>query len=123
MQGKIGNFDLTYAYTHLNRNIDSASDYSDYSFWYDAYYQDYYTSQGYAQLLRRVVRRQQRRLHQSVAADPGQGWLHKTSHEMRIASPQENRFRFIAGYFWQEQEHKILQNYYLAGDFADATTR
>ena len=35
MQGKIGNFDLTYAFTHLNRDLESASDYSDYAFWYD----------------------------------------------------------------------------------------
>ena len=35
VQGKIGNFDLTYAFGHLNRNVDSEADYSDYGFWYD----------------------------------------------------------------------------------------
>ena len=34
-QGKIGNFDLTYAYAHLKRNVDAESDYTDYGFWYD----------------------------------------------------------------------------------------
>ncbi|HKP65400.1 MAG TPA: TonB-dependent receptor, partial [Casimicrobiaceae bacterium] len=35
VQGKIGNFDLTYAYANLNRDDSYHQDYSDYSFWYD----------------------------------------------------------------------------------------
>jgi hypothetical protein len=35
VQGKIGNFDHTYAFGHLNRNVDSKPTYSDYGFWYD----------------------------------------------------------------------------------------
>src|SRR5574337_1260480 len=35
VQGKIGNFDLTYAYAHLKRNQEEQTDYNDYSFWYD----------------------------------------------------------------------------------------
>ncbi len=35
IQGKIGNFDLTYAYSNLDRDIDSEADYNDYGFWYD----------------------------------------------------------------------------------------
>ncbi|WP_289445271.1 hypothetical protein, partial [Klebsiella pneumoniae] len=38
VQGKIGNFDLTYAYAHLKRNQEEQTDYSDYGFWYDALY-------------------------------------------------------------------------------------
>ena len=29
------NFDLTYAFAHLKRDVDSETDYSDYGFWYD----------------------------------------------------------------------------------------
>jgi outer membrane receptor protein involved in Fe transport len=112
VQGKIGNFDLTYAYTHLKRDIDSESDYSDYAFWYDAYYHAYgYTNYFYndngdfinpSQLIH------------------GKDGYTKTSHELRISSPQDNRFRVLAGYFWQQQDHKILQQYFTAGDLTSA---
>jgi hypothetical protein len=39
----------------------------------------------------------------------------KTSHELRIASPKENRLRFVAGLFWQEQKHDIEQRYRIDG--------
>ena len=35
VEGKIGNFDLVYAFSHLKRDVDSESDYNDYAFWYD----------------------------------------------------------------------------------------
>ena len=35
VEGKIGNFDLVYAGAYLDRNVDTRSDYSDYSYWYD----------------------------------------------------------------------------------------
>ena len=35
MQGKIGNWDLTYAGAYLKRDDDTQSDYADYSFFYD----------------------------------------------------------------------------------------
>ncbi|MFA6986099.1 MAG: TonB-dependent receptor plug domain-containing protein, partial [Arenimonas sp.] len=38
VQGKIGNFDLVYAFAHLKRDVDSESDYNDYGFWYDTVY-------------------------------------------------------------------------------------
>jgi hypothetical protein len=36
--GKIGNFDVTYAFSHLSRDVDTESDYADYSYWYDVLY-------------------------------------------------------------------------------------
>ena len=35
----------------------------------------------------------------------------RQSHELRISSPSENRFRFVGGLFYQDQEHEIFQNY------------
>ena len=35
VEGKVGNFDLTYVFSHMKRDVDSESDYSDYGFWYD----------------------------------------------------------------------------------------
>ncbi|MBS0226903.1 MAG: TonB-dependent receptor [Proteobacteria bacterium] len=104
VQGKIGNFDLTYAYAHLKRTVDSASDYNDYSFWYDtlsAYGQYWLANDG------SLVNPSQ-----YIQARDGYG---KTSHELRIASPLENRFRVVGGLFMQTQTHDILQDYRIDG--------
>lgn len=104
VQGKIGNFDLTYAYAHLKRTVDTASDYNDYSFWYDtlhAYGQYWYANDG------SLVNPSQ-----YIHARDGYG---KTSHELRIASPQENRFRVVGGLFVQTQTHQIFQDYLIDG--------
>jgi outer membrane receptor protein involved in Fe transport len=105
VQGKIGNFDLTYAYANMNRHIDSESDYSDYSFWYDtlyAYGASIYDDSG-------------------ALVDPSQfiqgvDRFHKQSHELRISSQKEDRLRLTAGVFWQDQTHDIQQRYRIAGD-------
>ncbi|MEO8743503.1 MAG: TonB-dependent receptor plug domain-containing protein, partial [Lysobacteraceae bacterium] len=39
VEGKIGNFDLTYVFSHLKRDVDSHADYTDYAFWYDTLHQ------------------------------------------------------------------------------------
>ena len=112
VQGKIGNFDLSYTYTHLKRDIDSDSDYTDYSFWYDAGYYEagkpsyYYDDNGDFINPSQLIH--------------GKDGYKKSSHELRISSPQDNRLRFIAGYFWQDQSHDILQQYHTAGDLASA---
>ncbi|MEO7252526.1 MAG: TonB-dependent receptor, partial [Arenimonas sp.] len=100
VQGKIGNFDLVYAFAHLNRNVDSQSDYTDYGFWYDTlagYGSYFYDDNG--DLINPG---------QFIQAVDGYG---KTSHELRISSPSEDRFRFVAGLFWQNQSHDIFQRY------------
>jgi outer membrane receptor protein involved in Fe transport len=100
VQGKIGNFDVTYAYSHLGRSDSVDSDYSDYGFWYDTvsgygayFYDNNYDYVNPAQFIQ------------------GRDGYSKTSHELRIASPVENRFRFVAGLFWQTQTHDITQRY------------
>ena len=104
VQGKIGNFDLTYAYAHLKRTVDSASDYNDYSFWYDtlAGYGQYWTANDGSLV----------NPSQYITARDGYG---KTSHELRLASPAENRFRVVGGLFVQTQTHDILQDYQIDG--------
>src|SRR3546814_838211 len=37
------------------------------------------------------------------------------THELRIASPADNRWRLVAGLFWQEQRHDIEQDYKVDG--------
>ncbi len=104
VQGKIGNFDLTYAFSRLNRTVDSESDYNDYGFWYDTlagYGAYFYDDDG--DLINPA---------QYIQARDGYS---KTSHELRIASPKDNKFRFVGGVFWQEQGHEIQQRYRVDG--------
>ncbi|MGV8922322.1 MAG: TonB-dependent receptor [Thermomonas sp.] len=104
VEGKIGNFDLTYVFSQLKREVDSESDYSDYGFWYDTlagygayFYDDNGTLVNPAQY---------------IQANDG---YRRTSHELRVSSPQDNRLRMVAGLFWQEQTHNIEQRYRIDG--------
>ena len=104
VEGKIGNFDLVYAFSHLKRDVDSESDYNDYGFWYDTlagYGAYFYDDNG--DLINPS---------QYIQATDG---YRKTSHELRISSPKENRVRFVGGVFWQEQKHDIHQRYFVDG--------
>ena len=104
VQGKIGNFDLTYAFSHLKRDVDSEADYSDYGYWYDAlagYGAYFYNDAG--DLINPS---------QYIQAKDG---YKKTSHELRIASPSTDRLRFVAGVFAQDQSHDIFQRYRIDG--------
>ena len=109
VQGKIGNFDLTYAYAHLKRNQEEQTDYSDYSFWYDQLpytYGNYiYDNSGALINPSEFIRD---RDHYS-----------NTSHELRIVSPKDDRLRLVAGAFWQKQKHDIMQDYQI-NDLADS---
>ncbi len=104
VQGKLGNFDVTYAYAHLNRDLDTQSDYNDYAFWYDTlfgYGTYFYDDNG--DLINPA---------QFIQATNGYS---KISHELRIASPAENRFRFVAGVFSQRQGNNIQERYLIDG--------
>ncbi|HPE72796.1 MAG TPA: TonB-dependent receptor [Candidatus Competibacter sp.] len=104
VQGKIGNFDLNYSFANLNRDVDSEADYNDYAFWYDtlAGYGAYFYDDDGALISP----------SQYIQAADGYS---KHSHELRISSPAEDRLRFVAGVFWQQQTHDILQNYRVDG--------
>ena len=108
IQGKIGNFDLTYAYANLGRHDTVDSDYSDYGFWYDVvsgYGAFFYDNNG--------------DLINPSQYIQGKDGYRKISHELRIASPKDDRFRFVAGVFSQRQSHDIQQRYKVDG-LADA---
>ena len=108
IEGKIGNFDLTYSGAYFERKINSQSDYSDYSYFYDTCcgYSYYITDNdgNFINPSQRIV---------------GIDRFTKQSHEVRIASPAEERFRFVGGLFYQRQTHNIEQNY-IIDDLADA---
>jgi outer membrane receptor protein involved in Fe transport len=110
IQGKIANFDVTYAGAYLGRNVATTSDYTDYAESYDAAYASYGGVAGYFYFQDSLGR----------TIDPRQITLGgsdftKESHEFRIASPADKRLRLIAGAYYQKQTHEITQDYRVAG--------
>jgi len=111
VQGKIGNFDLVYAFAHLNRSDHTQSDYSDYSYWYDVIkgYGTYWVDKD-----------------GNYLNDPGQyinghDVYRKTSNELRLSSPKEWRLRFVVGAFDERQSHDIQQEYIINGETPEFT--
>jgi outer membrane receptor protein involved in Fe transport len=108
IEGKISNFDITYAGSYMKRDIHSHLDYSDYSYAYDkccSYGNYIYDNAGHL-------------------IDPSQhingvDRFTKQSHELRVTSPANYRFRIVAGLFYERQSHNIFQRYIIPG-LADA---
>lgn len=112
IQGKIANFDVTYAGAYMDRPTYTLSDYSDYADAYDQLYSEYgsgshvYGGLGYF-------------YYQDSAGNyinPQQyisatDHFRKNSQELRIASPSADRFRIIAGLFYERQSNDIHQDY------------
>ncbi|HEX4505938.1 MAG TPA: TonB-dependent receptor [Alphaproteobacteria bacterium] len=113
IQGKIGDFDLTYAGGYFDRGQQTQGDYSDYTAAYtNAYAQAginfpaYFTDNNGKQVnpSQRII---------------GRDHFTKLTQELRIASPTEDRFRFVAGLFFERQGHKIHQDYKIDGIGSD----
>jgi outer membrane receptor protein involved in Fe transport len=110
VEGRIGNFDLTYAGSYMRRRIDGAVDYVDYSYFYDAlagYGAYFYDNSG-------------------ALVNPNQyivftDRFSKLSQELRVTSPADRPVRLVAGVFYQRQTHNIEQNY-IIDNIADAIT-
>lgn len=108
VQGKIGNLDLTYSGGYMDRRVNSSADYADYTLGYDLYnsYYVHFTNNA------------------GQTIDPtqqiiGRDRYTKQSHELRLATPSDGRFRATGGLFYEEQKHYILQDYLIHG-LADA---
>ena len=110
VEGKLGNFDVTYAGSLLRRRVDQAVDYSDYSYFYDAlagygayFYDNADNLVNPNQYIEAVDR------------------YRKMSHELRFTSPADKRVRLVGGLFYQRQKHNIEQDY-IIDNIADAIT-
>jgi outer membrane receptor protein involved in Fe transport len=106
VEGKIWNFDVTYAGAYMDRPTHSVSDYTDYAESYDQYYENH---GGLAYWFY---------FHDAAGntIDPqqyivGSEHFKKLSQEVRIATPQDWRARAIIGAFYQRQTNHIYQNY------------
>jgi len=120
VEGKIANLDITYAGGYLNRKVDTESDYSDYSYWYDvAYYAlhnadpdnyglfgtYFYDDDGGAIDISQYIH--------------GKDRYRRYAHELRFSTPSDNRLRFVGGLFAQRQVHDIEQRYLINDLSAD----
>jgi outer membrane receptor protein involved in Fe transport len=109
VQGKIGNWDLTYAGAYMHRKRNSESDYIDYAEAYDQLYADYGGLAGYF-------------YYQDNAGNTiypqqiitGSDNFKRHSQELRISSPAEERFRVVGGLFYMRQSNLIFQDYKIA---------
>jgi iron complex outermembrane recepter protein len=101
VEGSIGDWDVVYSGNFLDRDVQGEFDYSEYSYFYNIAY-TYFTSL-YPNNAGEII-------------DPSMSFSNddqykKTSHEIRISSPQENRLRGLLGFFYQKQEHDFYQEF------------
>ena len=110
VEGRIGNWDLTYAGAYMQRQQDGEFDYSDYAYFYDALagYAQYFDDNNGDQV----------NPNQYIISDDS---FRRMSHELRVTSPVDRPVRLVAGAFYQRQRHSIEQNY-IIDNIADAIT-
>jgi len=99
LEGDIGDMNLVYAGAYLDRDVDSSYDYTTYS----EYRSDAYAYWGYACYIYDP---------NGDCADPsqfitGDENFNRMSHEIRLQSSADQRLRWIAGLFYQRQEHRF----------------
>ena len=102
VEGKVANFDIVYSGGWFERKVDNTVDYSGYTIGYD---QTAHTPGHYYNYDRFVT-------PAGTLADPFQYTANhdkytKMSHEIRVSSPQDYRFRGTAGLFYQRQTDRI----------------
>jgi outer membrane receptor protein involved in Fe transport len=100
VEGKIGNLDFVYAGAYLKRDVDSESDYTDYSYFYDVccgygvyWYDDAGDPINPSQFIQ------------------GKDRYKQYSNEFRISTPADKRVRFVGGLYQQRHDHDIEQRY------------
>ena len=110
VEGKISNWDLTYAGAYFERKFNSSNDYTDYAEAYDQLYSSYGGIAGYLYFTDNAGKQIDSSQH-IIGYDK----FTKMSHELRIASPSDKRLRFVGGLFYQRQTHLIHQDYQVTG--------
>ena len=111
VEGKIGNWDLTYAGAYLDRKTASLTDYTDYADTYD----DLYSEAGLGGLAYFYFQDSAGNYIDPRQRIEASDHFKKLSQELRIASPSTASTRFIAGAFFQRQSNQIFQDYIIDG--------
>ncbi len=129
IEGSIGNFDVVYSGSYLDREVEGSFDYADYSYWYDAiyttgYYSDlHFANDGQgpnrpipnyfvpayfdmAEVGSRVM---------SGARYTNDDRYTKNNHELRISTDSEKSIRGMVGVFVQKQFHDFEQHWIVEG--------
>lgn len=103
IQGKLSDWDVTYAGSYFERTVDLVQDYSYFSVAYDSYvdYNYYKDAAG-----NDIDPTQTFRGHDRYT---------KMSHELRISSPADQRLRLTAGAFIQRQTDQRIADYIISG--------
>ncbi|MBS0253816.1 MAG: TonB-dependent receptor [Proteobacteria bacterium] len=109
VEGKLGNWDLTYAGAYLDRKDSQSSDYTDYAEAYDSLYSGVGGLAGYFYYKDAAGKTLDPR--QQVL---GTDHFKKSSQELRISSPSSAPLRLVAGLFYQYQSNDIHQDYRIA---------
>ncbi len=129
IEGSIGNFDVVYAGSYLDRKFEGSQDYSDYSYWYDnTYTTGYYADLHFQATGPRAIP------NQFVPdyfdpADVGTNSMvgarytnddkyTKLNHELRISTDPDKRVRGLLGFFVQKQFHDFEQHWKVDGGLA-----
>ncbi|TDJ32712.1 MAG: TonB-dependent receptor [Gammaproteobacteria bacterium] len=105
VEGEFGGMNLVYSGSYLDRDVEWSNDYSEYSDYYltagfvEAYYSCYVSYFG-------------------TCDDPSMNFLVKdeykrSTHEIRLSSAQDQRLRWIAGVFYEEDEHSYDQEWHI----------
>ena len=108
VEGKVSDFDITYAGAWFVRNQHSIADYSDYSYLYDKYY-------GSGALWTNNARRTPSMPQEFVIED---NHYTKWSNELRVSTPQQYPVKATVGVFAQRQVHEIWEDYVMPGSTA-----
>lgn len=106
IEGKVGDWDLTYAGAYLDRKISATGDYTDYAEAYDSLYSSVGGVAGYFYFQNAAGQTIDSRQFTTSAPK-----YRKLSQELRVTSPTENRFRVVAGLFYQRQVNDIDERY------------
>ena len=104
IEGKLSDFDLTYAGAYMKRDTHSIADYSDYSEFYDRAYGSgafWVDNAGKPIMPQEIV--------------VTKGYFEKWSHELRLSTPQRYPVRATVGLFVQRQQHGIWEQYVMPG--------
>jgi outer membrane receptor protein involved in Fe transport len=104
VEGKIGNFDLTYAGAFMKRDTHSIADYSDYSEFYDRIFGSgayWVGNDGKPIMPQELV--------------VSKGYFQKWSHEIRLSTPTNLPVHATMGAFIERQQHRIYEQYVMPG--------
>ncbi len=108
IEGKIGDFDVTYAGGFMTRKFDEQLDYSDYSFFYDNLYGYYFLDDA-----GNLINPNEHSLTKLTQT--------KQSHELRLATPTDWRLRATVGLFYQKQYNFSDTEFFIEDNAVDAS--